>query len=82
MVVIQEELRVSQGWIITYFPRDSIVSILNQLCSQWNELTVHLKKGDQTSDCKILLTTEAAHAWRACWIQHGGQWQDLPGEAG
>ncbi|MFH1524056.1 MAG: hypothetical protein ABIF04_03750 [Chloroflexota bacterium] len=81
VVVIQEELEVSQGWIVSYIPRNSIVRIQNQPRSQWNELTVQLKRGDQTTEDNILLTNETAQAWHACWIQHGGQWQDLPSEA-
>jgi hypothetical protein len=82
MVAIQEELEVSQGWIVSYIPRNSIVGIKNQPRNKWNELTVQLKRGDQTTEYKLLLTNEAAQAWRMCWIQHGGQWQDLPSEAG
>jgi hypothetical protein len=82
MVIIQEELEVSQGWILTYIPRKSMVTIQNQPSSQWNELTVNLRKGKQTTNCKFLLTTEAVQSWRIYWIQHGGQWQDLPSKSG
>jgi hypothetical protein len=81
MVVIQEELGVAQGWIISHIPRTSIVRIQNRPRDEWNELTVQLKRGDQTAETTFLLKSEAAQAWRVYWIQHGGQWQDLPGEA-
>jgi hypothetical protein len=52
----------------------------NRPGSLWNELTVQLKRGDQTADYTLLLKNEAAQAWRMRWIGHGGQWQDLPAE--
>jgi len=39
VVVIQEELGVAQGWIISYIPRHNIVSMQNRPCDLWNELT-------------------------------------------
>jgi hypothetical protein len=81
VVVIQEELEVSQGWIISYIPRNCITGMQGQPRDQWNDLTVQLKRGDQTADYKLLLKDQAARDWRALWIQHGGQWQDLPGDA-
>ena len=80
VVVIQEELEVAQGWIVSYVPRNSIIGMQNRPRSLWNELTVQLKRGDQTAEYKLLLKNEAAQCWRVRWIQHGGQWQDLPGE--
>jgi hypothetical protein len=79
--VIQEELGVAQGWIISYIPRNSIVGIQNRSRGAWNELTIQLKRGDQTVEYPLLLKSEAAQAWRVCWIQHDGQWKDLPIEA-
>jgi hypothetical protein len=78
VVVIQEELEVAQGWIISYIPKNNIIGMQNQPRSLWNELTVQLQRGDQTAEYKLLLKNEAAQAWRVLWIQHGGQWQDLP----
>jgi hypothetical protein len=80
MVVIQEELEVAQGWIISYIPGNSIIGMQNRPRGLWNELTVRLKKGDQTSEYKLLLTSEAIDAWRMRWLQHNCQWQDLPDE--
>lgn len=80
VVVIQEDLTVRQGWIISYIPRSSIFGMESQLRGPWNELTVRLKRGDQTTDYKLTLTNEAVQAWRTRWIQCGGQWQDLPDE--
>jgi hypothetical protein len=78
LVVIKEELGVSQGWIITYIPRHTIVGITNKPANKWNELAVHMEKGGQTVDQNILLTASTADAWRACWIKNGGLWQDSP----
>ena len=78
MVTIQEELNVPQGWIITYIPRKSILCIQNRSFNEWNELTVNLTRNGQATTCKIRLKNEVTQDWYKCWIQHGGQWQDLP----
>jgi hypothetical protein len=78
MVVIQEELKVKQGWIISYIPRNSITGIQNQPCGLWNELSVLLKRGDQSADYKVMLKSESAETWHRQWVQHGGSWEDLP----
>jgi hypothetical protein len=80
MVVIQEELGVEYGWIITYTPRGNIERMQNHLRGNCNELTVLLKQGKQTAECKFLLKGEAAEAWRKLWIQHIGRWHELPEE--
>ena len=81
VVVIQEELKVAQGWIFSYIPRNSIAGMQSQPCGLWNELSVQLKRGDQSVDYRLLLKSEAVEAWRVQWMRHGGQWQDLPDEA-
>ena len=81
MVVIREELDISHGWILTYIPRNSIVGIQNQPRSLCNELTVQLKSGDQTAEYKLLLENGASQELRVMWLQHGYQWEDLPGVA-
>jgi hypothetical protein len=81
VVVIQEELKVAQGWILSYIPRNSIVGIRNQPLGPWNELSIQLNRGGQAAVYNMLLKSEAVQAWRFRWIEHGGQWQDLPVEA-
>jgi hypothetical protein len=80
MVVIQEELKVSQGWIITYIPRGGIRGVQCRPRSQWHDLVVQLERGSQTASYTLRLTDEAARAWRQKWVQQGGGWQDLPAE--
>ena len=64
MVVIQEELHVKQGWILSYIPRDCITGIQIQPCGEWNELSVQLKRGDQLVKYELLmLTNETVEAW-------------------
>jgi hypothetical protein len=82
MVVIQEDPLVGQGWIISYLPRNSIVGMQNQPCRLYNELTIQLKREEQTAEYKLLLKSEIAQAWRERWVQHNGLWQDVPDEAG
>jgi hypothetical protein len=77
VTVIQEDLYVSQGWIVTHIPRSNIVRMQGQPRDLWNELTVQLRRGNQTAEYKLLLENEAVQVWRERWIQHGGRWQDL-----
>jgi hypothetical protein len=82
VMVIQEELRVSQGWILSYIPRECIIEMQNQPRGLCNDLVVQLKRGDQTVEYRLLLEAEAVEAWHTRWIQHGGQWRDLAEEVG
>jgi hypothetical protein len=79
MVVIQEDLRVRQGWIITYIPRTGICGIQDRVQDNglWTELSVRLERQDQITDWKLLLTKQSVDAWRTQWTAHGGHWQDL-----
>jgi hypothetical protein len=78
MVVIQEELNVKQGWLISYIPRHSIAGIQSQPCGSWNELSVQLKQGSQSVAYKLALKNETAESWRKSWVQHGNKWEDVP----
>jgi hypothetical protein len=82
VAVIQEELRVAQGWILSFIPHSNIIGIQNQPLSQWNELTFQLRRAGQVADYKLRLNNEASEAWRSIWTGHGGQWHqyspDLP----
>lgn len=77
MVVIQEELDVRQGWIVSYIPRHTIIGIENQPCTSWNELSVRLKQEDQSVDYKLCLKRETVEAWHGQWTQQGYPWEDL-----
>jgi hypothetical protein len=78
MVVIDEDLQVEQGWILSYIPRNIITGIRSQPGKLWNQLSVQLKRGDQSVDYTLKLKNEFAEAWHTLWTQHGGQWQALP----
>ena len=78
MVVIQEELKVAQGWIISYIPRNTILGIQNHPSGLWNELSVQLKQEHQSVNYRLTLENQAVEAWRRQWVQHGGAWEDLP----
>lgn len=80
MVVIREDLKASQGWIISYVPRDPIRGILSRPRGPWKELTVLLRRGDQTAEFSLLLKNQAAQEWRAVWIRNGFRWEDQPRE--
>ena len=78
VVVIREELGIPHGWIISYIPRNNIVGMQSRPRDQWNDISVQLKRENQTAEFKLLLKSEAAQDWRALWIKHGGQWRDIP----
>lgn len=78
MVVIEEELNVKQGWVISYIPRNNIIGIQNQPCDLWNELAVQLKREDQSIAYKLTLKNETVETWRRAWVQQGGAWEELP----
>jgi hypothetical protein len=69
MVVIQEELKISQGWVLSYIPRECITEMRNRPRDLCSELIVELKREDQTAEYSLLLTSEAIDAWRRPWIQ-------------
>jgi hypothetical protein len=75
VVVIAEELGVKQGWIVSYIPRNNICMMSSRPCDLWNELTVHVKRSDQTDAFSLLLKDEAVQDFRAKWVAHGGRWE-------
>ena len=77
MVILQEEVGVKQGWIVSYLRRDSIQGIMEQPHELWSKLTILLKRSDQTADYALLLPIDAARKWRVLWEKHGGSWQEI-----
>ena len=77
MVVIQEEVGVEQGWILSYIPRNCIIGMQLHPCEVGGELSVQLKRSDQSAAYKLMLRSEVIETWRKQWTQHGGEWQDL-----
>ena len=75
MVVIQEEPKVRQGWILSYIPRACIHTIGAQPGESHHELIVGLKRGEQTAEYKLALVKETIEAWQEAWARHGGPWQ-------
>jgi hypothetical protein len=75
MVVIQEDLKVKVGWIVSYLPRNGICMIHSQEDGLWTEFTVQLKRQDQAASCKWLLAQKTVEEWRNRWLAHGGLWQ-------
>ncbi len=74
VVVIAEELGVKYGWVVSYIPRGNISEMRSQPRGSWNELTIHLKRKDQTAEYRLLLKDEAIQAWRELWLAHDGRW--------
>ena len=82
VVVIEEDLRTKHGWIISYIPRNCIAGIEYRPGGLEPELTVELRRGDQSGVYTLSVKDETIEAWRRIWIAHGGRWQDHPGEVG
>lgn len=76
MVVIREELQVSQGWIFSFIPRTSITGIQNRPANGDNELSILLKKDDQSVEYKLLLKSDTVQAWCSRWLELGGCWDE------
>lgn len=81
VVIIREKLGFQYGWIVTYIPRKNILGIQNQIHGPFNELSFNMKRGEQTMEYKITLMNEAAQEWKAKWIEHGFEWEEVS-EAG
>jgi hypothetical protein len=77
VIVIQEDIKVRQGWIVTYIPRSGISRIQSQDDGMWSTLSIELMRQDQTVNCTLLLAKQAVDMWRAQWMSHGGEWQDI-----
>jgi hypothetical protein len=77
LVVLEEDLKTRYGWIISYIMRDSITGLQNRPCGPWNELKVVLGRENQGEWCVFHLQDQATRDLRECWLQHGGQWQEL-----
>jgi hypothetical protein len=78
LVVIQEELKVKQGWTFTYIPRQNIAGMQSRPGELWTELAIQLQREDQSVDYTLLLKNEAVETWRELWVCQGGQWQESP----
>jgi hypothetical protein len=78
VVVIQEELKVAQGWIVTYIPRANIRGIHCQPRGQWNELSFQLNLEGQKAEVILRLNDEATQAWKAVWEDQNGEWHGPP----
>ncbi|MBN1314220.1 MAG: hypothetical protein JXA42_02090 [Anaerolineales bacterium] len=77
LVVIQEDVKISQGWVFSYIPRKSITGMKNKPIGSWNELAIHLEQGGQSAQVTLKLKSDTLDAWRTLWIGYNGQWQEL-----
>lgn len=80
MIIIREELGFQYGWIITYIPRNCIVGIQNQIRETGNELTIRLKRGEQSTEYKLPLMNEATEQWKEVWKERGFRWEEVKEE--
>lgn len=76
LVIIQEETRVEQGWILTYIPLECIREIQNRPDPRWSEISLQLQRENQRAEYRLVLKNEATQTLQAQWIRRGGRWQD------
>ena len=76
IAVIQEDLRVAQGWIVTHIPRNCISGMTHRPHELGRTLVIQMQRGGQSTELELLLSKEAVDDWRGVWTQHGGKWQD------
>jgi hypothetical protein len=81
VTVVQEELKVAQGWIVSYIPRPNIVRVEHHPCEKWDELTFRLEREGQEAAYSLRLKYEAALAWKAILAAHGGGWLEVSATA-
>jgi hypothetical protein len=70
MVVIQEELGIPQGWVLSYIPRECITEMQNRPLELCSELIVPLQRENQAAEYRLSLTSDAIEAWRMPWMQN------------
>lgn len=75
LVVIQEDIKVKVGWIVSYIPRSGVCRIQSHGDGLWTEFSVQLQRQEQAASCKFLLAKEAGEEWRNRWLAHSGQWE-------
>ncbi len=80
VVALQEELEKWYGWILTYIPRNKIMSMQSWPKGLCDELALQLGQPENCTEYRISLGRDAIETWRGRWIQQGGQWQTLPFE--
>jgi len=76
VVAIREELKVGQGWILTYIPRSNIVNIRCQPGDLYDELIIGLKRENQDAEYRLQLNDHSVETWRLQWERQGGNWKD------
>ena len=78
VAVLQEELGVWYGWVLTHIPRDRIAGMSRQPRGLYDELVIQLAQAGRPEEYRIPLAREAVEAWKERWIRQGGTWQDSP----
>jgi hypothetical protein len=75
-IVMQEDVRVKLGWIISFIPRSNILLMRNNHSSQWNELTIHIERNGQQLEQQVTLKNEITLQWAEIWVRNNGKWED------
>lgn len=75
LVIMREELKVHQGWILTYIPQKNIDEISQRPNGPSQQVNIHLKHEGITSSYQVVLSNEAATQWREAWSRSVGKWQ-------
>ncbi len=74
VTVIQEELKVAQGWIVTYIPKGNIEAMDSRTGEKCDDLIIRLEQGGQSANLSLRLKREVLEAWKEIWSRRWGRW--------
>lgn len=71
LVLIQEGRSSvsSYGWFITFCPRICVSGIEITPNVEWQDVNIHLKRGDFTADHQVTVENTAARNWQSLWMR-------------
>ena len=70
MATFWTSISIRYGWIFTFCP---LAGIEQKPAEVWQELQVHLNRGDVAVDRRVILEHEAALAWQNLWVRYGAE---------
>jgi hypothetical protein len=76
-LILVEEERTGQpnayGWIFTFYPLACVMMVELKPGETWQELHLHLTRGDGIADRQVILEPQAALAWQNLWAYRGAE---------
>jgi hypothetical protein len=60
----------SYGWRFTFCPRKNITGVETRPNGVWQDMQVHLAKGEVKANHRLMLENDAAQTWLSIWQRH------------